>query len=62
VSEIIGAIVAGFFPTLALIIPPLFAIAWGTHNQLKWWLNTDDFLDKIWKDPNKGHKSPIQEL
>jgi hypothetical protein len=62
VFEIIGSLIGAFFSMLALVMPPLFFIAWGTHHQLKWWLNSDDFLDKIWKDPNKGHKSPVQEM
>ncbi len=60
--EFIGLVSGSFFPTLALAVPLLFVIAVGMQHRLKWWLNSDDFLDKIWKDPNKGHKSPIQEL
>jgi len=60
--EFIGLIIGAIFSTLVLVTPLLFVIAFGTHYRLKWWLNSDDFLDKIWKDPNKGHKSPIQEL
>lgn len=40
----------------------MFIVTFGTHYRLKWWLNSDDFLDKIWKDPDKNRKSPIQWL
>ena len=60
--EIIGQVIGVIFSSLTLIIPFLFLITIGIHYQLKWWLNSDDYLDKIWKDPNKGHKSPIQDL
>jgi hypothetical protein len=43
--------------TLALVIPLMFIITISTYNRLAW---SDDLLDKIWKDPNKGKKSPIQ--
>jgi len=60
--EVIGQVIGAIFSSLTLIVPLLFVTAIGTHHQLKWWLNSADYLDKIWKDPNKGHKSPIQEL
>jgi len=60
--EFIGLIVNALFSTLVFVIPLLFVITIGMHHGLKWWLNSDDFLDMIWKDPNKGHKSPIQDL
>jgi hypothetical protein len=60
--ELVGLIINTIFPTLVIIIPLLIVITIGTRRQLKWWLNSDDFLDMVWKDPNKGHKSPIQEL
>ena len=61
-SEIIGQVIGVIFSSLTLIVPFLFLVTIGTHHQLKWWLKSDDYLDKIWKDPNKGYKSPIQEL
>ncbi len=45
-----------------VIVPSMFLVTWGVHRRLKWWLDSDDFLDKIWKDPDKGHRSPIQEI
>ncbi len=48
-----------FLPCLTIF---LFIITIGTYYRLKWWLNSDDFLDKLWKDPNKNRKSPIQWL
>ncbi len=60
--EIAGVIVMAVMSTLVLAVPFLFFVTWGMHHQLKWWFNSDDYLDKIWKDPNRGHKSPIQEL
>jgi hypothetical protein len=58
IGQAIGVIISGF----TIIIPVLFVSAIGTHHQLRLWLNSDDYLDKIWKDPNKGHKNPIQEI
>ncbi len=49
-------------PAVCLITLSMFLVTWGVHRRLKWWLDSDDFLDKIWKDPNKGHRSPIQEI
>jgi len=60
--EVIALVFSVIFSALSLIGPFLFVVTIGTHQQLKWWLNSDDYLDKIWKDPNKGHKNPIQEL
>ncbi len=57
-----GSIIESVMSTLALVIPLLFVLTWGAHHQLKWWFNSDDYLDKIWKDPSKGHKSPVQEI
>ena len=62
VFEVIITTIGGFFSILAFILPLVFMICIGTHHQLKWWLGSDDFLDKIWNDPNKGHKSPIQDI
>ena len=42
---------------LAFVLPLMFIITLSTYNRLVW---SDDLLDKIWKDPNKGNKSPIQ--
>jgi hypothetical protein len=60
--EVIKQVIGMIFTGLTLIIPFLFVVTIGTHHQLKWWLNSDDYLDKVWKDPSKGHKNPIQEL
>ena len=62
VFEVIGTTIGGLFSILAFILPFVFMVCIGTHHQLKWWLNSDDYLEKIWKDPNKGHKSPIQDI
>jgi cation transport ATPase len=62
VYEIIRLMVVGFFTTLIFSIPFQFIISIGTHYKIKWWLDSDDYLDKIWKDPNTGHKSPIREI
>jgi hypothetical protein len=54
-----------FFIILSLIflfMPIGFLITLGIHARLTQFLSSDDFLDKIWKDPNKGQKSPLQEL
>jgi hypothetical protein len=59
--EIIGQIIGVVFSSLTFIVPFLFVVAIGTQRELEWWPDSDDYLDKIWKDPNKGHKSPIQE-
>ena len=61
-DELIGSVFGAVFSAFALIVPFLFVVTIGTHHQLKWWLNSDDYLDKLWKDPNKQQKSPIQEL
>ena len=45
---------------LPCLTPFLFVVTIGTYYQLKWWLDSDDYLDKIWKDPNRNNKSPIQ--
>jgi hypothetical protein len=42
---------------LAFVLPLMFIITLSTYNRLVW---SDDLLDKIRKDPNKGNKSPIQ--
>jgi hypothetical protein len=42
---------------LVIVIPLMFIITISAYSRLAW---SDDFLDKIWKDPNKGNKSPIQ--
>jgi uncharacterized membrane protein YesL len=60
--DLIGLVISAILSALIYIIPFLFIIACGTHYQLKWWLTSDDFLDRLWKDPNKGHKSPVQDL
>jgi membrane protease YdiL (CAAX protease family) len=62
VAEIIILLIGTFLPALVIFVPLLFLITLGTHHQLKWMLNSDDLLDKIWPDPNKGNKSPIQGL
>lgn len=62
VFEVIGTTIGGLFSILAFILPFVFMVCIGTHHQLRWWLNSDDYLDRIWKDPNKGHKSPIQDI
>jgi hypothetical protein len=61
-GSLFGIAVSAFLSTLTYIIPFLYVVVIGVHYQLKWWLNSDDFLDKIWKDPNKRHKSPVQDL
>lgn len=60
--EAVGAVMGLFFGGFTLLVPFLFMVTFGTYYQLKRWLDSDDILDKIWKDPHKGHKSPIQEL
>jgi len=60
--ELIVAIPNFLILTLAIHMSFLFIATIGTHFELKRWLNSDDYLDKIWKDPNKARKSPIQEL
>jgi hypothetical protein len=62
IFEIIGVIIGGFLSIIAFILPFVFMVCIGTHHRLKWWFNSDDYLDKIWKDPNKGYKSPIQDI
>jgi hypothetical protein len=62
IIEVIGLMIGGLFSILAFILPFVFMVCVGMHHQMKWWLNSDDYLDKIWKDPNKGNKSPIQEI
>lgn len=62
IVAIAGLVSKAALPILSLAIPLLLIITWGTHQQLKWWLNSDDFLDKIWKDPNKDHKNPVQDI
>jgi hypothetical protein len=47
---------------LPCLTPYIFLVTIGTHHQLKWWLISDDYLDKVWKDPNKNNRSPIQWL
>jgi hypothetical protein len=59
---VIGVTIGGFLSLLAFILPFVFMVCLGTHHHLKWWLNSDDYLDKIWKDPNQGHKNPIQDI
>ncbi len=44
----------------ACLVPWLFIITLGTYHQLKWWLNSDDYLDEIWKDQNRPPRSPIE--
>lgn len=62
IFEFFGLVVGSFLSMFNLVVPLLFIVTLGTYHQLKWWLISDDYLDKIWKDPNKGHKSPIREL
>jgi len=45
--------------TLAFVIPLMFIITVASYNRLVW---SDDLLDKIWNDPSKGKKSPIQRF
>src|SRR5512145_558153 len=47
VEQVIGWIVFN----LILFIPFLFMVTIGMYYQLTRWLNSDDYLDKIWKDP-----------
>ncbi len=47
---------------LVILMPFMFIGTLGTYYRLKQWLTSDDFLDTIWKDPNKNKKSPIQWL
>ena len=44
---------------LVVVIPLMFMMTIGAYSRLAW---SDYLLDKIWKDPNKGNKSPIQPL
>jgi hypothetical protein len=44
------------------LTPYLFMFTIGEYYQLKWWLTSDDYLDKVWKDPNRPNRSPIQWL
>ncbi len=60
--EIAGHILGTLMATLVFIVPVLFAATWKIWDQLRWSVQADDFLDKIWKDPNKEHRSPIQEI
>ena len=60
--DLIGLVLSAILSALTYIIPFLFIIAFGTHYRVKWWLTSDDFLDRLWKDPNKGRKSPVQDL
>jgi hypothetical protein len=68
-----GTIIKDFFQMLKLasfeliVLSPclahiLFVITIGTYYRLKGWLQSDDYLDKIWKDPNRGKRSPLQWL
>lgn len=60
--EIIGLIIGLFFTFLIIVIPYLYVVTLGIHFRIRRSIDSDDYLDKIWKDPNKGHKSPIQEI
>lgn len=62
IFELLGLIVGIFFSTIALITPFTFVFTLGTHYQLKWWPSSETYLNKIWEDPNKKHKSPIQDI
>ncbi len=62
VVQIAGHIVQTVMAALALIAPVLFPATWKTWDRLRWSVQAEDFLDKIWKDPNKGHRSPFQEI
>ena len=48
-------VIVAMLSTLTWIIPILFVITIGMHYLLKWWRNSDNFLDKIWKDPESNH-------
>jgi hypothetical protein len=62
IFQVVGSILEFLLSTLTINIPFTFMATIGTQHQLKWWMNSDDYLDKVWKDPNKRHKSPIQDL
>jgi hypothetical protein len=53
----LDSIFASITLILVFVLPLMFIITLSTYNRLAW---SDDLLDKIWKDPNKGNKSPIQ--
>lgn len=62
IFQVIGKILEFLLSTLSINMLFIFNVTIGFQYQLKWSLNSDDYLDIIWKDPNKGHKSPIQDL
>ena len=62
IFEVIMLIFSILFTYLTLIIPFQFMVTLGIHFQLKRWYPSDDYLDKIWEDPNKGHRSPIRDV
>ena len=60
--DIAKTVIRLLFAGLILAIPFIIVVTIGAHHQIKWWFLSDDYLDKIWPDPNKGHKSPIRDL
>jgi hypothetical protein len=55
--DFISMVAAIVLLTLPLVIPLMFINTISTYYGLAW---SDNILDKIWKDPNKKNKSPIQ--
>ena len=60
--DLIEFVIVAVLTRLAYMIPVLLVMTIGIHYSLKWWRNSDDFLDKIWKDPTKGQKNLVQGL
>ena len=57
-KTIIGLLFASSF----CLVPYLFMVTLGVYYKLKWWFGSDDLLDKIWKDPKRPIRSPLQWL
>ena len=51
------SMIATVICALAFVIPFMFLITVTSYSRLAW---SDYLLDKLWKDPNEGKKSPIQ--
>jgi hypothetical protein len=62
VFQFLFSISKAFLTLAPCLTTMLFVVTFGTYSRLKWWLNSDDYLDKIWKDPNRNKKSPVQWL
>ena len=57
-KTIIGLLFASSF----CLVPYLFMVTLGVYYKLKWWFGSDDLLYKIWKDPKRPIRSPLQWL